>query len=135
MFSNDGILTFPVDDTFAANRKAGQLVRVKPTGKITNVMGEGNLLYLPLVEEVVVTGVDAAFKTKSAGCRTHAVAMVYVETATGIDAGDEVGIGATGIGIAAHTSGFNLGTALAQPQGNGDYIPVLLVPTSQGSNY
>ena len=41
MVRNHGIpKAFEVDATFAADRKIGQLVRVKPNGKITNVLGE-----------------------------------------------------------------------------------------------
>lgn len=129
MYSNAGKPAFEVDSTFDEDRKVGQLVRIKPNGKITNKKGEGDLFYFPLIEKVV------AGETKAAGIQTVCIAMVYVETAASIAIGSELGVGATGIGVAVHTTGYKLGMAMALPKDNGDYIPVLLAPAAQGSNY
>lgn len=120
---------FEVDPTLNAARKVGQLVRVKPNGKITTVAGEGNLLFFPLIEDIVPN------QTQVAGATISGVAKVYVEASAGIVAGETVGVGATGLGVALHTAGFRLGIALATPEGNGDYIPVLLTPVSGDSIY
>lgn len=137
MVRNHGIpKAFEVDATFAADRKIGQLVRVKPNGKITNVLGESNLLFFPLVEDVnIVDVLDANLKTKQAGVTVVGVAKVYVETASGITAGVEVGVGTTGIGCAIQGTGYKLGIALSTPKGDGDFIEVLLVPNSPSSTY
>ena len=34
-----------------ADRKTGQLVRITTTGEATTALGEGNLLFLPLIQE------------------------------------------------------------------------------------
>lgn len=128
-YSNAGKPTFEIDSTLAVDRKPGQLLRLKPNGKLTNVLGEGNLLFFPVLDFVKV-GV-----TKQVGVATGNIREVYVETAAGITAGVEVGVGATGIGCAAHTSGFKLGQALQTPKGDGDTIAVLMSVAPQGSNY
>lgn len=136
MHRNHGIpKAFEVDASFAQDRKIGQLVRVKPNGKITNELGESNLLFFPLIEDVKVVGVDQALKTTEAGATVSGVAKVYVETAAGITAGVEVGPGATGVGCAVQGTGFKLGIALDTPKGDGDYIAVLLAPNSPSSVY
>lgn len=137
MVRNHGIpKAFEVDASFNADRKIGQLVRIKNNAgspaTITNVMGEGDLAYFPLIEDVVVSG---NLKTKDAGVTVSGVAKVYVEAAAGIGAGEEVGVGATGIGVAIYSTGFKLGIALSAPAGDGDYIEVLLAPTNNGATY
>lgn len=135
-FSNpNGPYAVPLDSTFAADRKYGQLVRIKPNGNATTALGEGNVLFLPLAEAVTVVGVQADMKPHAAGVRHSGMAEVYVETAANIDVGDEVGIGATGIGCAVHATGFKLGIAMTKPKGDGDTISVLLAPAPQGSIY
>lgn len=135
MYRNHGIPhAFEVSSDFAADRKTGQLVRVNKAGKITTVLGESNLLFVPLVEDVVVQSTCTP-KTTEAGATVVGVAKVYVETAAGIEIGESVGVGATGVGVAAFTSGFKLGIALGVPRGDGDYIPVLMAPKSADSLY
>ena len=131
---NYGPKAFPVASDFANDRKIGDLVRINSAGEITDQKGEGDLLYLPLVEDVTVEN-TCAQPTKVAGVQTHAVAKVTVETAAGIVAGVEVGVGTTGFGVEAYISGFKLGIALATPAGDGDQIPVLLVPTNDAAVY
>ena len=128
-YSNAGKPTFELDSTFTGERKAGQLLRLKPNGKLTNVLGEGNLLFFPILDDV------KAGVSKSVGVATGTIREVYVETAAGITASTEVGIGSTGIGCAAHTTGFKLGQALQTPKGDGDTIAVLMSVAPQGSNY
>lgn len=107
-----------------ADRKTGQLVRITTAGEATTALGEGNLLFLPLIQEFKPATDDSVAEAQLTG-----VAKVYVETATGITAGVEVSAGATGVGVRVKQSGaFVLGTALATPEGDGSYIPVLLAP-------
>lgn len=136
MHRNQGIVkAFDVDQaTLVADAKIGQLVRVTEAGKITDASGQGDLLWFPLVEDVLKdTAIYAG--TPTAGVSVTGVAKVLVETAAGIKVGTELGLGATKKGVAVHATGFKLGIALAAPKGNGDYIPVLLAPAPQGSNY
>ena len=133
-YRNYGPLAFPVAADFASDRKIGDLVRINSAGEITDQKGEGDLLYLPLVEDVTVENACAQ-PTKVAGVQTHAVAKVTVETAAGIVAGVDVGVGTTGFGVEVYSTGFKLGIALATPAGDGDQIPVLLVPTNGAANY
>ena len=122
---NHGIAkAFLVDAGFAANAQIGDLVRVANNGKITDQAGEGNKLFLPLVEDVSIVGVD--IPTKAAGVTVSGVAKVKVTTATGITAGSKLAV--SGKGVILWTTGFSLGQALETPKGNGDYIAVLLAP-------
>lgn len=131
---NYGPQAFPVAADFDANRKIGDLVRINESGAITNKKGQDDLLFLPLVEDVQVES-TCQEPTKVAGVQTHAIAVVSIETAAGITAGVELGIGTVGWGAVAHTTGFKLGIALATPAGDGDQIPVLLVPTNGPTIY
>lgn len=110
---------YEVDGAFAT-RKQGQLFRIKPNGKATTALGEGNLLFAPLVEETL-ENVSNTVNGQMTG-----IAMCYVEAAATITAGSRVGVGTTGVGVAIYATGYAVGTALATPKGNGDYIPVLL---------
>jgi hypothetical protein len=130
MFRMEGIKNaFEVDAGLVADRKVGELVRVTTGGKITDQKGQGDLLYFPLIEDI------KKGETQVAGVQVTGVGKVYVEAAAGITAGVELGVGATGKGVAAYTSGHKLGIALATPAGNGDFIPYLMVPSNPDSQY
>lgn len=109
-----------------ANRTVGQLVRISNAGEATVGTGESNKLFFPVTRDVVYTE-DVFVEAQVTG-----IAKVYVETASGITAGVRVGVGATFLGVAAEGANpaFILGIALKTPAGDGDYIPVLLTPSS-----
>lgn len=134
--SNKGIVkAFQIDASASADRKVGQLVRITPGGKATNVMGDDNLLYLPLTEDMIVTDSCNYAKSEVASAQVTGIANVYVEESSGITAGIPVGPGATGVGVQqAQTGEFILGIALETPAGDGDMIPVLLAPISPTSS-
>jgi len=114
-------LNFELDTDTVSEKKVGQLVALKADGSYTTEMDDTAAFALPLIEDV---DEDAG----SVAVTVSGVAKVFVETAAGIVAGSEVGIGANGLGVAAYESGYLLGVALAEPKGDGDSIPVLLTP-------
>lgn len=132
-YRNNGYPAFEVAADFDENRVIGDLVRINTAGKITNKLGEDNLVFLPLIENVTVENTQNP--TKFAGVQTFAVAKVTVEDASGIAPGVELGVGTDGYGAVLYTSGFKLGIALATPEGDDSQIPVLLVPTSSAAIY
>lgn len=110
----------------AANRVIGQLMRITLAGEATTVLGQGNMAFFPVATE----NFDY-LKDDLAALQLTGVAEVYVETFTNIVAGQPVGPGSTGIGIAvADDAGYVLGIALKTPVANGELIPVLLTPKS-----
>lgn len=129
MYRSGGIReALPVAADFAADRKTGYLVRVNEEGQATDQLGEDNLLFFPLVDDFVKAD------NKDVAVQVNGIAKIYVEAASGIVAGAELGVGTTGKGVAAYSSGTRIGKALAKPAGNGDFIPVLLAPfTPEGS--
>lgn len=117
---------FIKDASITTDRQVGQLVRIMNNGNAAYGTGESNKLFFPL-SEPVDGAADAYVAAQVTG-----IAMVYVETATGITAGVRVGVGSTFLGVAAEGANpaFILGYALKTPAGDGDVIPVLLTPSS-----
>lgn len=117
-------LAYELNAAFAADRTKGQLVGMDTKSTLVHT---GGLMKFPLVEDVKVVGVDANSKPKSVGVAVAGVAMVYVEAFAGITVGKQVGVGATGVGIAnLAAAGQTLGIALETPTANGQIIPVML---------
>lgn len=114
-------------ETFTADRKIGQLVGLDEDSKLTTTKADGEMFFA-LVDPVTVTDTGSALVAKSAGVTISGVAMVHVETFTGIAVGSRVYVGTTGIGVATGTSGYSLGFALEAPTANGQLIPVLMAP-------
>lgn len=111
-----------------ADRGIGQLMRVTADGKATNVTGEDNLLYLPLVQPFKYA------TDQVAELQFEGIAKVKVDDKTGITAGVPVGPTVAGTGIRQQQEGLaRVGIALATPANNGDYIPVLLSPKAPDS--
>lgn len=122
MFRKHGIPhSFELNKTSVADKTIGQLVAVNADGQAVTTVDASTELAFPLIEDV-----DAA--SDYANCTISGVAKVYVEESDNIEAGSEVGLGLTGLGVAAYVTGFKLGIALAKPKGDGDFIPVLLTP-------
>lgn len=120
--------SFELDTDTVSDKKIGQLVSLNADGKYTTEVTAADAFALPLVRDVQEA--EGAVDVTISG-----VAKVYVESAAGIVAGSEVGIGATGLGVAVYDSGFKLGIALDVPRGDGDYIPVLLAPVAGATIY
>lgn len=115
---------FEKDAAAAADRSIGQLMRVTNAGKITNVLGEGNLMFLPLIQPFKFA------EDLVAEAQVNGVAKVYVETFTSILAGSPVSRGTTGIGIKlAVSTDIVIGYALEAPTSNGQLIAVILAPS------
>ena len=112
-------------NTDAVDRVAGQLIRVKPDGKATTVLGEGNLLFFPLIADLKVS------EDLYAEAQVTGIAKIQVEAFAGITAGTRVSVGAVGTGIRAEQAApaFVMGIALETPTANGQFIPVLLTPS------
>ena len=113
--------TFKKASDATLDRSKGQLMRVNTSGQATHVLGEGNLIHLPLIEDFV------AAEHNAASLQVEGIAKVYVEAEAGITAGSKVAVGATGVGIKlAVTGNIIIGVALENPSANGVFIPVLL---------
>lgn len=129
MYRNHGIPKTSKLNTAAAvdGKLTGQLVALQADGSYSQSVTSEDFA-LPLIN-------DISKNDESVDYTIAGVAKVFVETAAGITASKSVGIGATGVGIAAFSSGFILGVALETPSADGDYIPVLLTPKLSDSNY
>lgn len=129
MYRNHGIpKSFGLNTTTINAKKVGQLVAIEGDGRATTEASQSDGFLLPLINDVNEDSLVADVTIVG-------VAKVYVETAAGIIAGSDVGVGTTALGVEAYTSGFKLGTALATPRGDGDYIPVLINPSNDSQVY
>lgn len=114
---------FEKDAAASADRSIGQLMRVTNAGKATNVLGESNLLFLPLIQPFKFAD-DQVAELQVSG-----IAKVAVETFTSILGGSPLARGATGIGVKiAVATEIVIGYALETPTSNGQLIAVLLAP-------
>lgn len=129
MFRKHGIPhSFTLNKTSVAAKAIGRLVGVNADGEAVTTVDSSTELAFPLIN-------DVATDSETADVTISGVAKVFVEESDGIVAGSEVGIGATGAGVAAYATGLKIGIALAKPRGDGDYIPVLLTPHVKSSIY
>lgn len=116
-------------DTALESRKIGQLVRLTVDGKAAVGTGTGDAFF-PLIQDL--DGVADL----TADVQVGGIAKVYVETASGIEAGTPVSAGSTALGVQIAQDGeFILGIALAKPAANGVFIPVLIAPAPPAASY
>lgn len=131
MYSQWGIIdakVFKANSTLA--RLRNQLIKLDTDGKITPATPAAGGLFLPLKQPVTPASVDENIDYQLSG-----VASVFVESATGIVAGNIVIVGPTGVGVvnggankaALAADAVIVGIAMLPAAGLNE-IPVLLQP-------